>query len=138
MSGPGNSDAVVVPKSLAIIEVLYYNFCRDEKMAMIQNENVCKTFKEILIHSLGNSLKEIILYGSRARGDGSPDSDYDMLVIAEGDLSFLKPVVREAEWICMEKYNVLVSSIIYTPKIWAMAKVSPLGWNIRREGVKVA
>lgn len=101
-------------------------------------EIVVTTFKKELIGLLGDSLKEIILYGSRARGDGSPDSDYDMLVVAEGDLTYLKPIVREVEWLCMERYNALVSSIIYTPEIWSSAKVTPLGWNIQREGVKVA
>ena len=99
---------------------------------------VLNTFKESLNNLLGNSLREIILFGSQARGDGNIDSDYDMLVIAQGPLKELKKKVREAEWICMEKYNALVSSIIYTPEIWEWAKESPLGWNIQREGEKVA
>ena len=99
---------------------------------------VLNTFKEALIQSLGESLQEIILFGSQARGDGAPDSDYDMLVIAEGATGELKKKVREAEWMCMEKYNALVSSIIYSPEIWEFAKESPLGWNIQREGEKVA
>jgi predicted nucleotidyltransferase len=99
---------------------------------------VLKTFKDELTRSLGSSLKEIILFGSQARGDGYPDSDYDMLVVAEGSLQELKQLVREAEWLCMEKYNTLVSSIIYTPDIWSQAKETPLGWNILRDGKKVA
>ena len=103
-----------------------------------EKDLVIKTFKEELTRNLGNSLKEIILFGSHARGDGYPDADYDMLVVAQGVMSQLKSLVRNAEWLCMEKHNALVSSIIYTPDIWALAKESPLGWNIRREGKKVA
>ena len=99
---------------------------------------VLNAFKEALFLNLGESLHEIILFGSQARGDGNPDSDYDMLVVADGSLRDLKRIVREAEWMCMERYNALVSSIIYTPEIWKTAKESPLGWNIQKEGEKVA
>jgi uncharacterized protein len=35
----------------------------------------------------GSRLKRALLYGSRARGDHLPDSDYDILVILEGPLN---------------------------------------------------
>lgn len=88
---------------------------------------VLNTFKEALISNLGASLREIILFGSQVRGDEAPDSDYDVLVIAEGSLRELKNKVNDAEWICMEKDNALVSSIIYTPEIWESVKESTLG-----------
>lgn len=75
-------------------------------------------------------------YVPQARGDGYPDSDYDMLVVAKGVMRELKNIVREAEWLCMEKHNALISSIIYTPDLWTLAKDSPLGWNILRNGRK--
>ena len=34
----------------------------------------------------GPRLKRALLYGSRARGDHQPDSDYDILVVLEGPL----------------------------------------------------
>jgi len=30
---------------------------------------------------------EIILYGSRARGDAEPESDYDLLILADGEVT---------------------------------------------------
>ena len=39
----------------------------------------------------GARLKRVLLYGSRARGDHQPDSDYDVLVVLEG------PIERPAE-----------------------------------------
>ena len=32
----------------------------------------------------GTRLKRVVLYGSRARGDHGPESDYDILVVLEG------------------------------------------------------
>lgn len=34
----------------------------------------------------GARLKRVLLYGSRARGDHQPDSDYDVLVVLEGPI----------------------------------------------------
>ena len=39
----------------------------------------------------GARLKRVLLYGSRARGDHQPDSDYDVLVVLEG------PIDRRSE-----------------------------------------
>ena len=54
-----------------------------------------------------------------------------MLVIANGDPAELRTIVREAEWICMETHNALVSSVVYTPDVWARRKDTPLGRNIQ-------
>ncbi|HEY1631509.1 MAG TPA: nucleotidyltransferase domain-containing protein [Rhizomicrobium sp.] len=36
----------------------------------------------------GARLKQVLLYGSRARGDHREDSDYDVLVVLEGPLDY--------------------------------------------------
>jgi len=103
-----------------------------------EDQAVEETFLGFLRASLGPSLKEIWLFGSRARGDARLDSDYDMLVIAEGKLPEIRKIVQEAEWQCMEKWGALVASIVYTPEIWLSAQCSPLGLNIHRDGKLVA
>ncbi|MBK8432567.1 MAG: nucleotidyltransferase domain-containing protein [Chloroflexi bacterium] len=37
-----------------------------------------------LQEALGDDLVALVLFGSRARGDARPDSDWDLLLIAEG------------------------------------------------------
>ncbi len=91
-----------------------------------------------LKRGLGTALREVWLFGSRARGEAQEGSDYDVLIIAEGDSPELKAFVREAEWACMEAHNALVSCIIYSPKTWERRKDTPLGWNILREGRRAA
>lgn len=73
------------------------------------------------------SPRRVILFGSRARGTSSADSDYDILVVAESDLP-LEERVFQARWavrdvrvpkdifVCtpgeFEKYSKWVSGII--------------------------
>jgi predicted nucleotidyltransferase len=99
---------------------------------------VIATFLSELRASLGPTIREIWLYGSRARGDAQDGSDYDMLLVAEGAVPDLRVKVQKAEWVCMERHNALVSSIVYTEEQWAERKQTPLGWNIQREGKLVA
>lgn len=101
-------------------------------------EQVLCTYLSELKSRLNSRLVQVWLFGSQARGDADEGSDFDMLVIATGDRREIKLLVREAEWACMERYNTLVASIVYTPELWAQAKHSPLGGNIEREGKQVA
>jgi len=50
-----------------------------------------KTIKEQIMNSLdemGISVENIILFGSRARGDYNEDSDYDLLIVTRETFSF--------------------------------------------------
>jgi len=81
---------------------------------------------------------EIILFGSRARGQAEPYSDYDLLLIFSEKNSNLLNKIREVEWDCMELHQAVIASIVYTATEWEERKQSPLGWNIQREGEKIA
>lgn len=107
-------------------------------MKLEETRTVTDSFLKELRKSLGMALKEVWLFGSRARQDDQQDSDYDMLVVAEGNLPDIREMVQDAEWHCMENLGVLVASIVYTPEIWSTAKCSPLGWNILHDGTLVA
>ena len=43
--------------------------------------------KDHLIKNYGNSVKDVVLFGSRARGDFNKFSDYDVLIILRKDYS---------------------------------------------------
>jgi uncharacterized protein len=45
----------------------------------------------------GPRLKQVLLYGSRARGDHRADSDYDVLVVLEGPFHWWDEVKRLGE-----------------------------------------
>jgi predicted nucleotidyltransferase len=50
-----------------------------------KEKSVLKQFKAGLEQALGGQLIELKLFGSKARGDGRPDSDVDVLVIVTTD-----------------------------------------------------
>ncbi|HEC49623.1 MAG TPA: nucleotidyltransferase domain-containing protein, partial [Candidatus Desulfofervidus auxilii] len=49
----------------------------------IQQDTIIKEFTQKLRQQLGDRLKEVILFGSRARGDWEEGSDYDFLIIVD-------------------------------------------------------
>ena len=64
-------------------------------------------------------------------------SDYDILIVAEGDPSQIREIVSEEEYRQLKPKEELVVSISYTPEVWSVNKNSPLGWNVRKEGIKL-
>lgn len=92
---------------------------------------------ERLKKKLGNTLKEIWLFGSRARGDFSENSDYDVLVVAQGERETLEHIVFTEEYKILSSMDQLVSGPVYDLSTWKYASNSPLGWNVRKEGIRL-
>jgi predicted nucleotidyltransferase len=99
---------------------------------------VIATFLAELRSGFGPALREVWIFGSRARGDAQDGADFDLLVVADGDIPVSRKLVQEAEWVCMERHNTLVACLVYTETQWEERKQTPLGLNIRREGKLVA
>jgi Predicted nucleotidyltransferases len=102
------------------------------------DDPVMQTLLIELRRSLGTTLSEVWLFGSRARGEAQEGSDYDVLIVADEASAETKALVLDAEWACMEAHNALVSCIVYTRETWERRKDTPLGWNILREGRRAA
>jgi uncharacterized protein len=52
-----------------------------------KNEKILSELKNHLIRNYGNSVKDVVLFGSHARGDSNKYSDYDVLIILKNDYS---------------------------------------------------
>jgi predicted nucleotidyltransferase len=84
----------------------------------------------------GDNLSCVILYGSKARGDATEDSDIDILVVLKNiqNFSLERKKVKEISWRLSYKYDLLLSIIIRSEQEY-MRKDTPLLMNIEKEGI---
>ena len=92
-------------------------------------------FSATIKKKLGSHLKSLIIFGSRARGDASPTSDYDFLVIVNEKNPQIVQTVRKIEVDMIDAFGVLSGSLIFTEQEWASRKNFPIAKNIEREGI---
>jgi predicted nucleotidyltransferase len=55
----------------------------------LQNDPVLRFFKDAVMDRLGSHLRQVLLFGSRARGDATGESDYDLPVVVDHRLAVL-------------------------------------------------
>jgi uncharacterized protein len=109
----------------------------DGKLKAIPPDLVTLAFAEGIRSAFPTSLRGIILYGSRARGDAREGSDYDFLVLLDQVDTAAKNMVRDIEIAMLDRYDALVSALVMTPQAWERRAALPLGRNVAREGVAV-
>ena len=98
---------------------------------------IAEEYAKLLHAALGDRLREVWLFGSRARGDFTEDSDYDVVVIAEGDQHEVNEIAGIESYAIMSEYSEFVGQLVYSPDEWEMTKHTSLGRNVLREGILV-
>ena len=81
---------------------------------------------------------EIILYGSRARGDADPESDYDLLILTDGDVNLKKEDLFRRQLFPIEiEAGAVFTVILLSRKEWnsPLYRAMPFCQNIKRDGV---
>lgn len=81
---------------------------------------------------------DVVLYGSRARGDAQPDSDWDFLILVDGELHpGRKQAIRQRLYEVELATDTIISSIVHSKAEWNAPRMraTPLHRNITREGV---
>jgi predicted nucleotidyltransferase len=69
----------------------------DEMDSQISQDPVLRRFRAALAKTYGDRLERAVLFGSRARGDFRPDSDYDIAVFIRDSDPWFDEVVRLAD-----------------------------------------
>lgn len=81
---------------------------------------------------------DIILYGSRARGDFKADSDWDFLILTNlPENNKTKTLFRNKLFDLELELEEPISTIIHNKNIWNDYEVTPLYQIISKEGVRI-
>lgn len=90
-----------------------------------------------LMSHLDGWLVEIYLFGSKARGDFTPDSDLDLLIVLEADDWEAKDKVRFVAADVSLEYDVLINTHILSRARWEeMARQQATLWReVQQDGV---
>jgi len=92
-----------------------------------------------LLSDAGQRVRQVILFGSKARGDAGADSDLDVLIIVDQcDRQLDRQVTLTASRISLE-HDTLVNTHIITAGRWAeMQKWAATLWReVQRDGVSL-
>lgn len=89
----------------------------------------------------GGAVERVILYGSRARGDGRADSDVDVIVfLAEGtDLREARGVMSDLACAVAARYGFrfLIQALAYTEESFRRRASYFFIKNVKKEGVPI-
>ncbi len=90
------------------------------------------------INSL-DSKAEIILYGSRARGDQRIDSDWDILILTNDSVDINKERMFKDNLYDLElETGEPISIFVYSKKDWqSKQRITPFYENVVREGIRL-
>ena len=82
---------------------------------------------------------EIILYGSRARGDNNPESDWDILILVESEVDLdYERLFRHKLYDLELETGEAFSIIVYNRTDWRSRYwMTPLFQNVSKEGVRI-
>ena len=98
---------------------------------------IAKEYSEKIRSALSSQLREIILFGSRARGEQKEFSDYDVLIIVKKRDRKIVKKIRKIAVDILDAHERLIGNIVYDAEEWEKKKSFPLGININKEGIRL-
>ncbi len=99
--------------------------------------NITQRFKDAVLKVDKNA--KVTLFGSHARGEAKPDSDWDFLVLTNQipSAEFKRVLWDEINELELEVQQV-ISTLIYNENQWeSWYKITPLYKSISKEGLKL-
>jgi len=106
------------------------------KFTLKEDEDVALTaFQAAIRNRLGVHLKEIILFGSRARGDGDLESDYDILLVVDEVTPEVNEAVDDVAGEILYDRGEVFSVFPVPVRRYENDTYSPFLINVRNEGI---
>lgn len=102
-----------------------------------KSEKAVNEFASLVIHNLKEKLKELILFGSKARGDFKKDSDIDIFVLIDKENLKIWQIIQSLSAKVSLKFDVVISALVMDKKRYQThLKLKTLLYkNIIRDGV---
>ncbi|NLY74532.1 MAG: nucleotidyltransferase domain-containing protein [Firmicutes bacterium] len=100
------------------------------------DRQIAEEFKDNL---LANQipLEEIRIFGSRVRGDFTPESDLDVCLILRETSPEIEARISRLAWEVGFKHQLIITTVEYTPEAWynSPLRESPFIKAINQEGI---
>ncbi|HEX3047541.1 MAG TPA: nucleotidyltransferase domain-containing protein [Bacillota bacterium] len=102
------------------------------------DREIAREFKEKLLAN-GVLVEELRVYGSRARGDFTVDSDLDICLILKEESPEIEALISRLAWEVGFEHQRIITTVEYTPDQWyhSPLRESPFIKAINQEGVFV-
>lgn len=103
------------------------------------NSNIIISRIKATIHSM-DPTAEAFLFGSRARGEGRPDSDWDILILVDSKIvtNDIEDIFRDELYDIELDSGQIISTFIYSKEQWNTSlRFSPLYTNVELDGIRL-
>ena len=108
-------------------------------MALSKNEMKILAACKSAIESI-EATAEVVLYGSRARGDATDESDYDLLIISDSHVTIeAEDRFRRALYDIQLETASVITVLMVNRDQWdaPLSRAMPLHQNIERDGISL-
>lgn len=102
-----------------------------------KENDALQAFNQRLLSELGKQVRQVILFGSKARGDSAPDSDIDVLILAEEEGRQLRKTISKISSQIGLDYDVCLGALLIADKRWRQMSTErfSLCRNVERDGI---
>ncbi|MFQ5409013.1 MAG: nucleotidyltransferase domain-containing protein [Anaerolineales bacterium] len=110
---------------------------RFDKLIEQNERDAIDAFIGLLRRDFAGRIRNVVLFGSKARGDSHVESDIDVLIIADAeDWQFRHAIIDVSSDVSLE-YDVLIAPRIISQQRWAQLEDGGTGLyeNIARDGI---
>lgn len=113
-------------------------FIFEERLIRVKRNLIISRIKKT-IHS-NDPRADAFLFGSRARGDNRPDSDWDILILVDSEkvTNEIEDNFRDGLYDIELESGQIISTFIYPKEYWRTnLKYSPLYHDVENEGIRL-
>jgi predicted nucleotidyltransferase len=102
-----------------------------------KESDALQAFNQRLLNELGKQVRQVILFGSKARGDSALDSDIDVLILTDGENRQLRKTISKISSQIGLDYDVCLGALLIANKRWQQMSSErfSLCRNVERDGI---